>query len=137
VFGDYCSGEVFSWNGSTQNVLLDTTMNISSFGEDQQGELLVVGLGGIISRLVACTYSILPAGTTVALAGGSGTVAVTAPAGCAWSADTSSSWIKVSRGAGGSGDGSLSYTVQKLSGKATSRTGTILIAGQTFTITQR
>ena len=46
VYGDYCSGEVFSWNGSAQTPLLDTTINISSFGEDEAGELYVVGLGG-------------------------------------------------------------------------------------------
>jgi len=133
VFGDFCSGEIFTWNGSAQSVLFDTTLNISSFGEDQQGELFVVGLGGTISRL--CTYSI-PTGATVGSAGGSGTVAVTAPAGCNWTADTSDSWLKVSRGAGGTGNGTVSYTVQKLSGKTTIRSGSIVIAGQTFTITQ-
>src|SRR5205823_2303599 len=35
VYGDYCTGEVFGWDGSTQSVLLDTAMHISSFGEDE------------------------------------------------------------------------------------------------------
>ena len=35
-----------------RRVLLDTTMNISSFGEDEQGELYVVDLGGTLSRIV-------------------------------------------------------------------------------------
>ena len=38
VYGDFCTGEIFAWNGTTQTVLLDTTMNISSFGEDEQGD---------------------------------------------------------------------------------------------------
>jgi hypothetical protein len=53
VYGDFCTGEIFAWNGSTQRVLLDTTLNISSFGEDEMGELYVVNLGGTISRLDA------------------------------------------------------------------------------------
>jgi len=52
VYGDYCSGEIFAWDGSTQNVLLDTTMNISSFGEDEQGELYVVDLRGTVSKIL-------------------------------------------------------------------------------------
>jgi hypothetical protein len=50
IYGDYCSGEIFAWNGSTQSVLLDTAFNISSFGEDEAGELYVVNLGGSVSR---------------------------------------------------------------------------------------
>ena len=46
VYGDYCSGEIFAWDGAAQTVLLDTPLNISSFGEDEQGELYVVDLGG-------------------------------------------------------------------------------------------
>jgi hypothetical protein len=53
IYGDYCSGEIFGWNGSTQSVLLDTTQNISSFGEDEAGDLYVVGLGGTVSRIDA------------------------------------------------------------------------------------
>ena len=52
VYGDYCTGEIFAWNGTTQTLLLDTTLNISSFGEDESGELYVVGLGGTVSRIV-------------------------------------------------------------------------------------
>jgi len=52
VYGDYCSGEIFAWDGSTQSVLLDTTMNISSFGEDEQGELYVVDLRGTVSKIL-------------------------------------------------------------------------------------
>ena len=47
----------------TQSVLLDTAMSISSFGEDEQGEIYVVDLGGTVSRIVPtapCTYSISP-----------------------------------------------------------------------------
>lgn len=46
---DYCSGEIFTWNGSQHTMLLDTTRLISSFGEDEDGELYVVGIGSTTS----------------------------------------------------------------------------------------
>jgi glucose/arabinose dehydrogenase len=51
VFGDYCSGEIFMLSGETQSVLLKTGLNISSFGEDEMGEVYVVGLGGEVYRI--------------------------------------------------------------------------------------
>src|SRR6185503_21128076 len=35
VYGDFCSGEIFSLLRGEQNLLLDTNLNISSFGEDE------------------------------------------------------------------------------------------------------
>lgn len=52
IYGDYCTGEIFIWNNQQQALLLDTTRNISSFGEDENGELFVVGLGGTVERIV-------------------------------------------------------------------------------------
>ncbi len=61
LFGDYCSGEVFGLRdldslakgGLTDpDVLLRTGLNISSFGEDEAGELYVVGHGGTIHRII-------------------------------------------------------------------------------------
>ncbi len=63
VFGDFCTGEIFAWNGSSQTLLLDTALNVSSFGEDDQGELYVVGLGGSVSRI-----ALVPGATTTTLA---------------------------------------------------------------------
>jgi hypothetical protein len=62
VYGDFCSGEIFAWDGAAQSVLLATAINISSFGEDEQGELYVVGLGGALSKITTtgplCAYDI-------------------------------------------------------------------------------
>jgi glucose/arabinose dehydrogenase len=54
VFADYCTGEIFMLqNGlNTSPVILDTTMNIPSFGEDESGEIYVVGHGGSVHRIV-------------------------------------------------------------------------------------
>jgi len=61
VYGDYCSGEVFGLSSvvqsasgvlNTPRVLLSTRLKISSFGEDQDGELYVVGHAGTVHRIV-------------------------------------------------------------------------------------
>ncbi len=139
VYGDYCSGEILGWNGSTQAVLLDTAARISSFGEDEQGELYVVDLNGTVSRIartVTCSYSISPARVTVGAAGGTGTVAVTADANCPWMATSQASWIAVSGAAEGSGNGAVTYVVAPYTGRPKNRNGTMTIAGQTFSVKQ-
>ena len=138
VYGDYCSGEIFGWDGTTQTVLLDTSLSISSFGEDENGELYVVGLGGSISKIVgtaACTYDIAPTTQNVGEAGGTGSIAVTSAAGCEWTAVANQSWIHVTSGGTGSGNGSVGYSVDANS-STSARTGTIVVQGRTFTINQ-
>jgi hypothetical protein len=51
VFGDFCSGEIFVTQGAAFSVLLDTSLSISSFGEDEAGEVYVADLGGGVFRL--------------------------------------------------------------------------------------
>jgi len=138
IYGDYCTGEIFTWNGSAATLQLDTTMNISSFGEDEQGELYVVNLGGTISRVDPiggqCTFSINPTSASYTTAGGSGNSAVTAGAACGWTAVANAPWIHVTSGASGTGNGSVGFSVDANAGSA--RNGTITIAGQTFTVSQ-
>jgi len=55
VYGDFCSGEVFVLQNGTSSVALDTALNISSFGEDESGEVYVVGLGGTVHRIATLT----------------------------------------------------------------------------------
>jgi hypothetical protein len=65
VYGDFCSGEIFVSNGESQHVLAYTAMNISSFGEDEHGELYVVDRRGTVSRIeskpATCNDAFLPA----------------------------------------------------------------------------
>ena len=52
IFGDYCSGEVILLQGGVQKSLMHTGLHISSFGEDEASEIYVVGLEGVLARLV-------------------------------------------------------------------------------------
>lgn len=51
VFADFCTGEIFILESGAQRLLLDTSLSISSFGEDEAGEIYVVGLGGTVHRI--------------------------------------------------------------------------------------
>ncbi len=82
-----------------------------------------------------CSYSISPSSRSHGSGAESGTVSVTTTAGCAWTAQSNTSWITVTGGASGSGSGSVSYSVAA-NGSSSQRTGTLTIAGQTFTVTQ-
>lgn len=53
VFGDFCTGEIFLLSEGNQQLLLDTDLHIASFGEDESGEIYVVGIGGTIHRVKA------------------------------------------------------------------------------------
>ncbi len=53
LFADFCTGEVFAFKNGMMNLLFDTALNVSSFGEDEDGELYVVNLAGTVHRLAA------------------------------------------------------------------------------------
>jgi hypothetical protein len=140
VYGDYCTGEIFGWDGAAQTVLLNSGVNISSFGEDEAGELYVVGLAGSLSKLVAttppvCTYAIAPTSQAFAAGGGTANVGVTAPANCAWTAASNAAWIRLTSGSTGTGNGTVGYAVDPNS-TSTQRNGTMTIAGLTFSVSQ-
>jgi glucose/arabinose dehydrogenase len=52
IFGDYCSREVFIWNGTQASLLFNSGRSVASFGEDQSGEIYLVGLGGTVEKFV-------------------------------------------------------------------------------------
>jgi uncharacterized protein (TIGR03437 family) len=81
-----------------------------------------------------CKYSISPTSQSFALAGGTGTVNVTTTPGCGWSASSNVSWISITAGASGTGSGTVSYTAAADAGAT--RSGTLTISGQTFTINE-
>lgn len=52
VFGDFCSGEIWGYRDGGTSLLTDTDLQISSFGEDSEGELYVVDHQGRIMKIV-------------------------------------------------------------------------------------
>lgn len=82
-----------------------------------------------------CTYSISPTSQSFDAAGGPGTISVTADTNCSWTAVSNASWITITSGSSGTGNGSVGYYVLQNKAKAT-RTRTITVAGLQFTVTQ-
>ncbi len=103
-------------------------------GASRNGTVTIGGQTVTVRQGVGCTFTIAPESQTVTPAGGTGSVAVTAPGGCAWTAASNVPWITVTQGSSGSGNGTVQFSVAAASGP--SRTGTITIAGRTFTVTQ-
>ena len=144
VYGDFCSGEIFTWDGTAQQMLLDTSLSISSFGEDDAGELYVVALEGVVSRIAAasaggavCTPAISRSQIIVSRAGETAAVSVTAPAGCEWTATSTVEWITFPAGATGAGSATLTVSVPPRGGWLVPRFGFVIIAGQAIAIIQR
>jgi len=104
-------------------------------GVARAGTLTVAGQTFTVNQSSGCTFGINPTSEPMAAAGGAGTpVAVTAVSGCAWTATANDSWLTVSSGASGSGNGTVNFTAAADTGPA--RAGTITIAGQTLTVNQ-
>jgi hypothetical protein len=105
-------------------------------GPARSGTLTIAGQTFTVNQALGCTYAINPANASMDAAAGTGpAVAVTATAGCSWTATSDAPWIVVTSGASGTGSGSVTFKVLANGGKK--RTGTLTIAGRTFTVTQQ
>ncbi len=91
------------------------------------------------SAAPACTYTLPQASASVSSGGGSFTAGVTTQAGCGLTAaqvTSNAPWLTVGAvTVGGAGAGTVNYTVSANTATAP-RTGTLTIAGQTFTVLQ-
>lgn len=86
-------------------------------------------------NVIACSYSISPTSQTFSSSGGTGSVNVTTQSSCSWTAVSSATWITITSGSNGTGNGTVNYKVSVNKTK-NPRTGTMTIAGQTFTVNQ-
>jgi hypothetical protein len=108
-------------------------MGVSAVGNDGTTHVAATDLPSDCGG--TCTYNISPTSASYAAAGGTGNVSVTAGTGCSWTAVSNATFITITGGASGTGNGTVSYLVAVNTG-STSRTGTMTIAGRTFTVTQ-
>ena len=60
VFGDFCSGEIWGYLDGETRILQSTDLQISSFGQDRDGELYVVGYEGEIFRIMPKAVNPIP-----------------------------------------------------------------------------
>ncbi len=127
------SGSSGSGNGSVSYSVAATT-NFSGLS----GSMTIAGQTfTIVQTGVGCTFLLDSTSASYGAAGGSSNVLVTANAtnDCVWTAVSNSGFITINSGSSGSGDGTVSYTVAA-NGNAIAETGSMTIAGQTYTITE-
>ncbi|MCM3879033.1 MAG: hypothetical protein ND807_02895 [Vicinamibacterales bacterium] len=127
------------------------TVNLTSIlvgwpvpGTNYFAKVVAVGPGGPSSgaqsnnfsfTAAPCTYGISPTTQSIAAAGSSATTAVTTTSGCTWTATSNASWISITSGSSGTGNGTTAYTVAANT-VTTPRTGTLTVAGKTLTVNQ-
>jgi hypothetical protein len=110
------------------------TAAANATGAPRVGTITIAGYTFTLTQGAGCA-AISPTSSSFTNTGGAGTISVTAPAGCPWTAvSNNTGWIKITSGASGSGSGAVSFTVNPRTGGP--RTGTITVAGYTFTVTQ-
>jgi hypothetical protein len=100
----------------------------------RSGTATIAGRTFSVTQGASCSYTITPVSHAAGAEAGTVTVNVAAPDSCTWTALSSASWLVVVAGASGSGGGAVQVDIQANSGSG--RSGTVTIAGQTFTVTQ-
>jgi hypothetical protein len=107
-------------------------------GGARSGTLTIAGRTVTVQQAAAapgCSFGLAPTAANAAASGGSGSIGVTAAPGCSWSAASSATFLSITSGASGAGNGTINYTASANLAPQ-SRSATITVAGQVFTLTQ-
>jgi len=106
-------------------------------GPTRTGSILVAGqiISIVQSAGGGCSYALSPPGKNFSSAGGTGSFSVATVPECSWSGAISAPFINILFPSTGQGNGNINFTVAP-NDQPVSRTGTISVGGQTFTVTQ-
>jgi uncharacterized protein (TIGR03437 family) len=124
------------------------TINAATAADAAQYDVVVTGVCGTATSnaatLTVNAFALSASNATFAAAGGTGAVDLTATVGqCTWNVSSSDNWLTVTSvtstsgtaSNSGTGNGRVNYSVAA-NPATTSRTGTLTIAGLSFTVTQ-
>jgi len=126
-------------NGSG-NAAVGFSFTTNTGSSSRSGTLIIGGQNGqtvtVNQAGLECNLTVSPLTFTPPAGGATNqTVTVTGPASCAWTAASNApSWLTITSGASGSGNGSVRFNVAANPGAA--RNGTLTVAGQTVTVNQ-
>jgi hypothetical protein len=112
---------------------MDPTLGFGERGAISNNDLFALDRMGY--EIQSCSFMLSAASQSFPGIGGDDSFDITVAAGCAWNATSNDSWITITSGNSGSGNGTVSYSVDANPG-GTIRSGTITAAGQTFTVAQ-
>ncbi|MBI3423810.1 MAG: SBBP repeat-containing protein [Acidobacteria bacterium] len=99
-------------------------------GPARTGTLTIAGQTVTVTQSSGCSYAINPTSQTFPGSGGAGSVTVTTPGVCGWTAASNAPWLTILSDV----NNTVMFSVARNPGPQ--RSGTLTIAGQTFTVTQ-
>jgi hypothetical protein len=104
-------------------------------GPARVGTVTIAGQPFTVRQPAVCSYSINPTSATTGNRSDTINIDVTADSGCSWTASSPVTWVTISKGATGTGSGSVRLAVDANEGP--DRSATITIANQPFLLTQK
>lgn len=111
----------------------------NSATEPRSGSLTIGGQSHAVTQQgrspTICSYNISPSTAELSKDSGTGTLTVSAPDDCSWTATSNAAWLVVNSGDHGTGGGSVSYAVARNLDVA-DRSATISVADRAFTVRQ-
>jgi len=139
------TAETCRWTAATQDSWITITSSTTGAGQEaiaysvapnpetfaRTGTITVADKSLTITQATNCPFTLSLASQSFAADGGTGSVSVSGGNGCTWTAITRDDFISVL----GSSNGTVTYSVAANTDFGR-RTGTIIIAGQSFTVRQ-
>jgi uncharacterized protein (TIGR03437 family) len=105
-------------------------------GQARSGTITVGGIAIQINQETgSCTYTLTTTSIAAPYFASSGSIGVTAPTGCTWTAASSASWLTVTSGASGNGNGTVNYSVAS-NANGPPRSARLTIAGINVAVAQ-
>ena len=128
---------ITSNSSGSGNGTLNYSVSANSTSSSQTGTMTIAGQTFTVTQSAgaSCSYTISPTSILFSSGGGAGTISVSSPSGCSWSATSNVSWLAITSGSSGSGSGTVAFSDASNS-STSSRTGTLTVAGKTFQVTQ-
>ena len=129
--------------GFAEQILNNAAVHVSSTSCSSTGvPNNVYGYGRLdikaaVDAALPCTSAPTISSTSASFpaTGGSGNVGVTSVAACGWIAESNASWLTITGGFSGTGNGSVSYSVTANFGSSI-RSAAIVVGGRTFNVYQ-
>ncbi len=125
---------ITSGSSGNGNGMVDYSVSSNSSTSQRTGTMTIAGKSFTITQN-SCNYSLSSTSNTFTAYGGNGSVSVSTSSGCPWTATSNASWITITTGSSKNGNGTVNYSVL-LNSSTSQRTGTMTIAGKSFTVTQ-
>ena len=128
---------ITSGASGTGNGVVTIAVGANGAETARTGTLTIAGQAVTVQEegLQPCTFDIAPSTASYGTDAASGSFSVTAPAPCAWTAASTASWLQVTGGSPGAGDGTVFFAVERNLDPA-SRAGAITVGARTFSVAQ-